>query len=723
VAVDSGVTAHYVSFPSPSLQTPTSIKAGNLGAVLMALPTFHPQLSGNYLIGDSCPPTQITVQPNNNSACIGGAAVSFCVTANGAGLTYQWYFNGTPISGATQPCLVISNITPAQGGPYICQVMSVCYPPIWSNQVQLSIGAAPYITTQPLSAAGCAGNFCDTIIAAVTGTANKIKWFHDGNWLQAPGPNNNVIEDSAINLGITTYRLIICPVTINDSGWYWATFSNGCMLDSTIFVHLTVYPAPPASVIASGPTSFCGGSGVTLNANTAPGYTYQWYNANASPANLGIAGIQSTYLAQSSGLYYVKISDANGCSDSSNAISVQSTALPVPPITALGNTTFCAGNTVNLTTPVVTGYFYQWQVNTGSGFVNIPGANSNTYTASSSGDYRVFINNNNNCTSNSAPLTVNVIALPNNTITASGPLNICTGSQVLLTGPTGTGLTYQWQLGGVNIPGANNFSYAANVSGYYTVQITSANCTSTSTQVNVHVTNHPPANILTPAGNSISICADQNVSLQANTGNGYTYKWLHNNVIVPNQTASSLVASSAGTYQVVVSDNGCDSTSSPFTVFVNPIPTVAISQTQNVLTAVGVFTQYQWYLNSNLIAGATAPSYTVQTPGNYSVWVKDANGCVATSASCYAYPTGVVNTNINGATVNIYPNPASKIIYIDAAVTVNAKISAVDGKVVMEKNDAKSLDISELPNGVYMIRITNTAGDLLKIEKLVKNDF
>ena len=725
VAVDSGTAVHFISHASPSLQQPTSIKAGNLGALLMSMPLFRPQFNGNYLIGDSCPPTQITVQPNNNSACLGGAAVNFCVTATGAGLTYQWYFPNAsvPIPGANQPCYIISNITPAVAGTYICQVMSVCYPPVWSNPVTLSIGTAPVVTLQPLSAAGCANNFCDTFLTAVTGTAVTHKWFHNGVWIQAPGPNNNLIEDSSINLGITTYRLIICPVTINDSGSYWATFSNGCMMDSSIFASLTVYPSPPAQVISSGPTSFCGGSGVTLNANTAPGYSYQWYNSSAIPQSLGIAGIQSNYLAQSSGSYYVVITDANGCFDTSNTVNVQSTALPAPSITAQGNTTFCAGGSVGITTNVVPGYFYQWQINTGSGFVNIAGANSNTYIASSSGDYRVFINNTNNCTSQSAPITVNVIALPNNTISAAGPVHVCVGSQVLLSGPTGNGLTYQWFIGGVAIPGATNFNWSAGVSGAYTVQITSANCTSTSAQEIVTVTSHPPATILAPGGNTITLCADQNVTLQANTGNGYTYKWLQNNTVIPNQTASSYVASTSGTYSVVVSDNGCDSTSSPFTVNVNSLPSVAISQNGNVLTAVGVFTQYQWYDNSNAIAGATFASYTVQTPGNYSVWVKDANGCTATSAAWYITPTGVMNTNINNATVNIYPNPASKNIFIEATVSVNVKISAVDGKVVMEKNDAKSLDISELPNGVYMIRVTNAAGDLLKIEKLVKNDF
>src|ERR1044071_616334 len=64
----------------------------------------------------------IQTQPVNRSAPSGGTA-TFSVSATGsAPLIYQWQLFGTNLPGATQPALTISNITPANGGPYAVTV-------------------------------------------------------------------------------------------------------------------------------------------------------------------------------------------------------------------------------------------------------------------------------------------------------------------------------------------------------------------------------------------------------------------------------------------------------------------------------------------------------------------------------------------------------------------------------------------------------------------------
>src|SRR5205085_1299672 len=82
--------------------------------------------SANVIVTVNQPPA-ITGQPINLSICTGNTAV-FTVSASGAGLTYQWYFNGNPISnggnvsGATSATLSIANITSANAGNYTVQV-------------------------------------------------------------------------------------------------------------------------------------------------------------------------------------------------------------------------------------------------------------------------------------------------------------------------------------------------------------------------------------------------------------------------------------------------------------------------------------------------------------------------------------------------------------------------------------------------------------------------
>lgn len=64
----------------------------------------------------------IVAQPSDLAVTAGDTA-TFSVTGTSRGLpsTYQWFFNGTPLTGATNPSLVLSNVRVAQAGTY--QVM------------------------------------------------------------------------------------------------------------------------------------------------------------------------------------------------------------------------------------------------------------------------------------------------------------------------------------------------------------------------------------------------------------------------------------------------------------------------------------------------------------------------------------------------------------------------------------------------------------------------
>ncbi len=64
------------------------------------------------------PPPVITVQPASVTVT-NGANATFTVTAVSATrMSYQWYFNGTPISGAGKSDYTRKNVTPANAGKY-----------------------------------------------------------------------------------------------------------------------------------------------------------------------------------------------------------------------------------------------------------------------------------------------------------------------------------------------------------------------------------------------------------------------------------------------------------------------------------------------------------------------------------------------------------------------------------------------------------------------------
>lgn len=91
------------------------------------------------------------------------------------------------------------------------------------------------------------------------------------------------------------------------------------------------------TVTASGPTTFCAGDSVTLDAGA--GYaSYLWSNG---------ASTRRIVVTQS-GVFSVTVLDSANCAAASLPVTIVVQQPPVPVISALGPTTFCAGDSVTL---------------------------------------------------------------------------------------------------------------------------------------------------------------------------------------------------------------------------------------------------------------------------------------------------------------------------------------------------------------------------------------
>jgi beta-galactosidase len=67
----------------------------------------------------------IVVEPPGNEELLAGATFDPAVVASGAGpITYKWTFGSTPIPGATNAMLVITNISSTNDGNYFCTVIN-----------------------------------------------------------------------------------------------------------------------------------------------------------------------------------------------------------------------------------------------------------------------------------------------------------------------------------------------------------------------------------------------------------------------------------------------------------------------------------------------------------------------------------------------------------------------------------------------------------------------
>ncbi len=132
------------------------------------------------------------------------------------------------------------------------------------------------------------------------------------------------------------------------------------------------------SISADGPTTFCQGGSVVLNAIYS-GTNVQWKRNGVT-----IAGATSaTYLVSQKGTYVCQTTST--CDTTiSGCFVVIVNKNPSASITPDGPLTFCAGGSVTLTEAPVAGCTYQWY----KGAASIAGATTTTYVATTTGNYR-----------------------------------------------------------------------------------------------------------------------------------------------------------------------------------------------------------------------------------------------------------------------------------------------------------------------------------------------
>lgn len=556
-----------------------------------------------------------TLTPDTTLICSGGSAL---LTANtGPGYTYTWYRNGAVISGASA-----ATYTATQTGQYRVRVQTPQGCADTSNVAVVTIGTGPGAT---ITAAGPT-SFCpggQVVLNANTGSQLSYVWKR----------NNTVIAGATSS-----------SYTATQAGTYMVVVSTliGCA-DSTSIV-VTIHPTPGAT-ISGAPLTFCQGDGVTLSANTGTGYTYQWRRDGSNLSGATAA----TYRATLGGSYRVIVTNPQGCSDTSAAVTVVVNPKPGATITPAGPTTVCEPGGVLLNANTGTGYTYVWQRNS----TTIGGANGAGYVATQSGGYRVIVTTAQGCSDTSTVVNVTVHPRPGAAITANGPTTFCDPGSVLLTATPATGVTYVWQRNAITISGATAQTLTVTQDGAYRVIATSTNgCIDTSSVIIVTVLTPP---IATLTGVPTTLCEGEVATLTASTGAAYA--WQRNGALIAGANQQVYGATQSGAYRVIITNGpGCADTSDVVNITVNPKPTAGLtaggpttfcnpgSVLLTATPATGV--TYAWLLNGSPISGVSAQTYAAAISGTYRVVVTNTFGCSDTSAAI---------------TVTVQPRPGATI--------------------------------------------------------------
>lgn len=282
---------------------------------------------------------------------------------------------------------------------------------------------------------------------------------------------------------------------------------------------------PLASISPAGPIDLCSGQSVTLTASS--GDVYLW-----TPGGETSSSIQVT----TSGVYSVKVTQANFCFSVSPDVTVNVINNAVPIVIASDDVTFCEGGNVDLSTAPADAYLWS------------NGETTQTITVDQTGDYSVTVTYPNGCTNTSAITSVVVNPIPAQpVISPSGPINLCTPATVTLSSSfTGGNL---WS------NGETSDNIIVNTAGTYSVTYTDGNgCKNTSEDVIVTESAGAVASITTSTGDNI-LCTGNTMTLTSNASSG--------NLWSTAETTPSIVITSGGTYELTVTNtNGCSATAS-----------------------------------------------------------------------------------------------------------------------------------------------------------------
>ncbi|WP_460926551.1 beta strand repeat-containing protein [Spirosoma agri] len=367
---------------------------------------------------------------------------------------------------------------------------------------------------------------------------------------------------------------------------------------------------------------------------------YQWYKDNLSNA---VAGQTSATLT----LTNVQPSNAGSYSlvVSGTCNSVTSTAFrlsvsdPTPTIADVAATPspVCAGSPVTFTATIgnVTGNYAYTLTNGSSTSTGTKGEStfSQTLTASGSGQQTFTLtvqSSGGQRATATATLTVN--PLPTATLTAS-PSMVLSCAQTSLTLTAGDGTSYLFS--GPGLVGQSGNQAVVNTPGTYSVSVTSAGCSST-TSIAISQDNSQPTVSITPSTATLS-CAVPTATLTANTS-ASSLTWS------TGQTTASITVSVAGTYSVsVTSANGCmamaqatvsGTTDAPVAPTLSASPATSTTNQPITVTASGCS---GGTINWTALGGtgqASGNTYTLAQPGNYTLSAScNLNGCTSSSST------------------------------------------------------------------------------------------
>lgn len=496
----------------------------------------------------------------------------------GAGATFNWTFSGgaTPaMSTAENPAgLTWSFWAPQYAVLQITENGCVSFTDTAFFEIFIEPDASWMVDLTPQC---FENNSYDFVTTATNDPAATYAWFFE-NGSPATSSSQNPANIHFTAGGPQTITLIATQ--------------NGC---SDTISH-TIIVANPLFVDAGPDVSFCEGSGGASLDGTGsggapipPGQGYYWtWWCDSTNTWCGLDSVFDDNPVANpavSAMYYVQITDFDGCTSQVDSAFV--TVLPKPVVDAGPDLYICADSApCQLLLPSVSNsagpFDFQWSPSVG---LNDPALQSPCARPDTTITYILVVTDaNTGCTSltntvdTNSSVTVHIQPQP---VASAGPdLNVCLGDSVMLLGmglQAGPQYTYQWSpaAGLSNVNDANPMaSPAATVD--YVLTVWSNGCPSIGDTTEVWVHTLPTVD----AGPDREICPGETALLDAQASGdpfttSYTYQWTPPVSVLNSVTDEDLMVSPPDVmtyYVTATSDFNCTSAADSVTVWVKTAP-------------------------------------------------------------------------------------------------------------------------------------------------------
>jgi serine protease len=387
---------------------------------------------------------------------------------------------------------------------------------------------------------------------------------------------SHLIGNGPYSLAVGDSMMFTFAILVGDS---LADIQNSALEADTAYREIRDIQVGVAS--SNDPTcnGFCDGSIGLLSSGGVGSHTYLW--------NDPLAQTTVTASGLCAGTYQCIVTDSIGqFSTIKNIVLTNPAALPV----ALGNDTSICSTDSLLIDAGNPGENYLWNTTESTQQIYVKTA----------GQYFVTVTNGGSCTGKD---TIQVFTSSAPVVSLGVDTTTCNGASVTFDAGN-AGLNFSWSSGGISQ------SESFGTSGTHWVQVTNFTNCSARDSVVLTVSALSSVNL----GSDINVCDSYSGSL--NAGNpGFSYLWNTGG------TGQTIAVSSAGTYDVIVSDNGQCHVYDTIVISIEPTPNInfgsdtTVCKSSNFMLDAGIGSSYLW---NNGLTSQTVPTYT---KGEYIVVV------------------------------------------------------------------------------------------------------